>query len=347
MSCEARPRVLICEDSPTYAAALRRVIEHDLELDVVGVSRSAEEAIAAVARLSPDLLTMDIELPGMSGLEAVERIMGIAPTPILVLSGGVHARSPTCAAALAAGALDALAKDSLDLLDPASPASAAFRRRLTLMSSTRVIRHPRGRSRRAEGRAVGPTRPARAVGICSSMGGPHALLELLGALPATFSVPILIAQHISAGFAEGLAHWLDSSVELPVRRALGGEHLSSGVWLASDDAQLELAADSTLALRPPLACDHNVPSGDVLLESLAAVLGRDAVSVVLTGMGRDGAAGSAAVRAAGGFTIAQDAATSAIYGMPRAAAELGVDLVLPLSEIAAELLTLRARAWAA
>lgn len=338
------PRVLICEDSQTYAAALQRLIEHNLELDVVGVSRSGEEAIAAVARLSPDLVTMDIELPGMPGLEAVERIMSAKPTPILVLSGCVDASSQTSAAALAAGALDALAKDSIDLRDPASPAAAAFRRRLTMMSTTRVIRHPRGRGRRTDTRADVSTRPARAIGVCSSMGGPHALLELLGALPCTFSLPILIAQHISAGFAEGLARWLDSSVELPVRLVHGGEHPTDGVWLAPDDAQLELAANGTLALRPPMVGDRNIPSGDVLLQSLATVLGRDSASVVLTGMGRDGAVGTAAVRAAGGFTIAQDEATSAIYGMPRAAAEGGVDCVLPLTEIATELQRLRIRA---
>jgi two-component system chemotaxis response regulator CheB len=339
--------VLICEDSRTYAAALQRLVEHDLDLEVVAIAVSAEEAIAAVSRLSPDLVTMDIELPGMSGLEAVERIMSVAPTPILVLSAHAEPSSGNSAAALAAGALDALAKDSLDLRDPASPAAAVFRRRLAILSTTRVIRHPRGRDRRVERCADALTRPARAVGICSSMGGPHALLELLGALPCAFALPILVAQHISTGFADGLAHWLDSSVELPVRLVQGGEHVTSGVWLAPDDAHLELAADGTLTLRPPTSSDRNIPSGDVLLQSLATVLGRDAVSVVLTGMGRDGADGSAAVRAAGGFTIAQDEATSAIYGMPRAAAERGVDLVLPLAEIATTLQTLRTRARAA
>lgn len=343
MTTPPRPRVLICDDSRTYAAALQRVIEHDGHLDVVAVARSAEDAIAAVGRLGPDLVTMDIELPGMSGLTAVERIMDVAPVPILVLSGQCGPDSQAAAAALAAGALDAMPKDSVDLLDPGGIAAGAFRRRLAMMSGMRVIRHPRGGQERPAARANGSTRPARAVGICSSMGGPHALLELLGSLPGSFPLPILIAQHITTGFGDGLAHWLDASVPLPVHVGRAGETVARGVWLAPDDAHMLLEADGTLALREGTPEDHNVPSGDVLLRSLAETLGRDAVAVVLTGMGRDGAEGTAAVRAAGGFTIAQDEATSAIYGMPRAAASLGVDRVLPLNEIGSELCNLTLR----
>jgi two-component system chemotaxis response regulator CheB len=339
-----RPRVVICEASRTYATALQRVIEHDGELDVVAVSRSAEEALAAIARLSPDLVTMDIELPGMSGLDAVERIMSLAPVPILVLSGRVASDSQASASALAAGALDAMAKCSVDLLDPGGADARAFRRRLQMLSGTRVIRHSRGGGEGPVERTGGAARFARAVGVCSSMGGPHALLELLGSLPGSFALPILIAQHITVGFADGLAHWLDSSVELPVQIARAGDSIARGVWIAPDDAHMLLDQRGRIELRPGTATDYAVPSGDVLLHSLAATLGRDAVSVVLTGMGRDGAQGTAVVRAAGGFTIAQDEATSAIYGMPRAAAEQGVDRVLPLTAIGTELcrLTLRA-----
>jgi two-component system, chemotaxis family, protein-glutamate methylesterase/glutaminase len=343
MTQPSRPRVLICEDSRTYAAALQRVIEHDGQLDVVGIARSAEDAIEAVGRLAPDLVTMDIELPGMSGIEAVERIMGVAPVPILVLSGRVGSDSQAAAAALSAGALDALPKDSVDLLDPGGGGATAFRRRLTLMSGTRVIRHPRGGRQRPVARVDGSTRPARAIGVCSSMGGPQALLELLGSLPGSFPLPILIAQHITNGFGDGLARWLDASVPLPVQVGRAGETVKRGVWLAPDDAHMLLDATGTIALRGGTPADFNVPSGDVLLASLASTLGRDAVAVVLTGMGRDGAEGTAAVRAAGGFTIAQDEASSVIYGMPRAAAERGVDKVLPLREIGDELCNLTLR----
>jgi two-component system chemotaxis response regulator CheB len=289
---------------------------------------------------------MDIELPGMSGLDAVERIMGIAPVPILVLSELVGPHSRAAAAALAAGALEALPKGSLDLGDPAGAGAVAFRRRLAMLSRTRVIRHPRGRHEQPVERGNGAAQHPRGIGICSSMGGPHALLELLGSLPRSFPVPILIAQHITVGFADGLAQWLDTSVPLPVQIGRAGEIVERGVWLAPDDAHMLLDASGRLALRQGAPSEPNVPSGDVLLNSLAATLGREAVAVVLTGMGRDGAEGTAAVRAAGGFTIAQDEATSVIYGMPRAAAEQGVDRILSLTEIGGELrrLTLRVHA---
>jgi two-component system chemotaxis response regulator CheB len=264
--------------------------------------------------------------------------------PILVLSGRVGPDSQASAAALSAGALDALPKGSLDVLDPGGAGADAFRRRLTVMSGTRVIRHPRGGRQRPIARVNGASRPARAIGVCSSMGGPQALLELLGSLPVSFPLPILIAQHITIGFADGLAQWLDASVPLPVQIGRAGESVARGVWLAPDDSHMLLDPGGRLALRRGKPSDHNVPSGDVLLGSLAATLGRDAVAVVLTGMGRDGAEGTAAVRAAGGYTIAQDEATSVIYGMPRAAALSGVDRVLPLNEIGGELCNLTLRA---
>jgi two-component system chemotaxis response regulator CheB len=308
---------------------------------VVGVCASAEAAIDAMRRRLPDLVTMDIELPGISGLEAVERIMGVAPVPILVLSGQVRRESRAAAAALAAGALDAVSKGSLDLLHPADAAAVAFRRRLVMLGGTRVIRHPRRTHQTPLAIGSGAGRQAEVIGICSSMGGPHALLELLAALPPSFPIPILIAQHISTGFAEGLARWLDVSVPLPVRLARAGDRVELGVWLAPDDAHLQLGRQHRIELRAPTSGEHYVPSGDVMLTSLAAVAGADAIAVVLTGMGRDGAVGTALVRAAGGFAIAQDEATSAIYGMPRAAAEGGVDRVLPLGRIATELCALR------
>src|SRR6185437_13179340 len=155
------PRVLICEDSRTYAAALRRLLEHDGDIAVAGVCTTAEEALAALPRLKPDLVTMDVELPGMSGLEAVEQIMGATPLPILVLSSHIGADSDLAAAALAAGALDAVAKDDLDLTQPSGAGGIAFRQRARLLSRARVIRHPRARiAARTTPRDSGSSRPA-------------------------------------------------------------------------------------------------------------------------------------------------------------------------------------------
>jgi two-component system chemotaxis response regulator CheB len=332
-----RPRVLVCEDSRTFAAALTRVLEHESEFEVVGVSETAEDVLRRLPELRPDLVTMDIELPGMSGLEAVEQIMSVQPVPIVVLSSlsGVH--TSHAAAALAAGALDAFAKDDVDLSDPGGTSARAFRRRLAVLSGARVIRHPRARLRTERpSNARGP-RATRAIGICSSTGGPQALATILGDLPGSFPIPILVAQHITAGFAEGLAAWLDAAVALPVKLAGSDVVASPGVWLAPDDAHLELGASGLLTLDRVTAPSPHRPSGDVLLRSLAATAGTEAVSIVLTGMGRDGAQGSHAVREAGGLTIAQDESTSVIFGMPQAAAALGVDLVLPLGDIAPQL----------
>ncbi|HKP17424.1 MAG TPA: chemotaxis protein CheB [Gaiellaceae bacterium] len=333
----ARPRVLICDDSRSYASALARVVGHGDELEVVGVSKTAEEVLAAIPAVEPDLVTMDLELPGISGLEAVEQIMHSHPLPILVLSSHVGPRSETAAAALAAGALEAVGKDTLDLNDPENAAAAALRRRLALLSGAHVIRHPRAGLNKRRRTPTTAARPGtKAIGICASTGGPHALAAVLGSLPAGFEIPVLVVQHMSAGFTEGLVRWLDSAVALPVRLAAAGAPVSSGVWIAPEGAHVVVDEGGYFAL-PRRHHGFHCPSGDVLLESLAARYRRDAVAVILTGMGRDGAEGARAVREAGGLTIAQDEATSAVFGMPQAAAALGVELVLPLDQIGAQL----------
>jgi len=344
LSTAAGPiRILVCEDSRTYAAALRRTLEYDGDITVTAVCTSAEEAIATLRRLEPDLVTMDIELPGMSGLEAVEQIMGSRPTPILVLSSHVGPQTRAAAAALAAGALEALAKDDLDLGQPGGAAAAAFRRRVKLLSRARVIRHPRSRLRqRRPPPTRGALREAAAIGIVASTGGPQVLGTVLAGLPATFPVPVLVVQHIAAGFIDGLVHWLDGAIPLPVRLAEDGARLEPGIWVAPEGAHLKLARSGLLVLDRVGDSGLHRPSGDVLLASLAEAVGAAAVAVVLTGMGRDGAAGAVKVLEAGGLAIAQDENTSAVFGMPKAASELGVDLVLAPPEIATTLAALRA-----
>jgi two-component system, chemotaxis family, protein-glutamate methylesterase/glutaminase len=333
-------RALICEDSELYVAALRRLLEYDGDITVVKVCASAEEAIGALPDVRPDLLIMDLGLPGMDGLAAVEEIMSSAPMPILVLSGQVGEGTDRAAAALAAGAVDALAKGDLDLSDPGTPRGRAFRHRIKVLSRARVIRHPRARLRSRPASCCGP-RQASVIGVCSSTGGPQILARLLEALPADYPVPLLLVQHIAAGFTEGLARWLDQKVAIPVQIAREEMLSSPGAWIAPDGAHLALAATGRLHLDRHTVAGRHRPSGDVLLNSITAAAGRTGVAVVLSGMGRDGAAGAAAVRRAGGLAIAQDAATSAVFGMPKAAIEEGVDVVLPPDEIAACLVGLR------
>jgi two-component system, chemotaxis family, protein-glutamate methylesterase/glutaminase len=340
VSENGRKRVLVCEDSRSYSAALVRALEHSREIDVVGVCTTAEEALAAMPKLEPDLVTMDIELPGMSGLQAVEQIMGSAPRPILVISSTVTSQeSANVAAALGAGALDVVGKDELDLANPDGTSAHALRRRVKLLSGARVIRHPRARLQRKAARRPLPVRAVSAVGICASTGGPQAVAAVLRELPGDYTVPVLVVQHMAAGFTDGFAKWLDGEVPLPVAIAEDGEELGPGVRIAPEGAHLVLSPDLTIALDRATSALHR-PSGDVLLWSLADALAGEAAGVVLTGMGHDAADGLRAIRAAGGLTIAQDEATSAIFGMPASAAE-NADLVLPPREIGERLAGLR------
>jgi two-component system, chemotaxis family, protein-glutamate methylesterase/glutaminase len=341
-------RVLVCEDSRVYAAALRLMLEYDGDIEVVAICPTAEEAIAALPRVRPDLVTMDVELPALDGLQAVEHIMSAQPLPILVLSGHLGAGNDKAAAALAAGALEALAKEDLDLRDRAGATGTAFRHRVKVLSRARVIRHPRaslggGLGSRPGSRPGGEpagSRRASVIGICGSTGGPHILACLLGELPADYPIPILIVQHIAAGFTEGLVRWLDQSALLPVGIAADGTRATRGAWIAPEGAHLKLAATGWLSLDRHTVAGRHRPSGDVLLGSIATVAGRMGVGVVLSGMGRDGADGAAAIRRSGGLAIAQDEESSAVYGMPKAAVDLGVDLVLSPGGITAYLLGL-------
>jgi two-component system, chemotaxis family, protein-glutamate methylesterase/glutaminase len=265
------------------------------------------------------------------------------PLPILVLSAYAGKGTERAAAALAAGALDAMPKSGLRLAEPQNVWATALRSRVKRLASVQLKRRSRNVTtvRRPPARVIG-LRTAHVVGIGASTGGPPALLEVLRELPAEFPIPVLIVQHIAQGFTEGLVSWLDSRIALPVRIARAGVAAERGVWFAADDAHLRLKDSMRLAVDSETRRGPHRPSLDVLFESLAAVAADEAVGVVLTGMGRDGADGVQAIRSAGGLVIAQDEATSAVFGMPNAAIESGADAVLPLAEIGPAVRSLRA-----
>ena len=340
-------RVLICEDSQTYAAGLSRLLSRDRQIEVVAICSSAEEAIERLARLpvKPDLVTMDLELPGMSGGDAIEQIMSVEPVPILVLSGAVTNGSKRALETLGAGALEVLPKDSLDLRDPDGDDARAFRSRVKLLAGVRVLHHPRARLNKGLGAASASASAAdlgtaSVIGICASAGGPQAIAAVLAEIPAGFPIPILVVQHITSGFIEGFARWLDKQVPAPVRLAEPGP-ARAGIWVAPEGAHLRLASSSRIVLDDHPDQERHRPSGDVLLRSIAASAGPQGVAVVLTGMGSDGADGLDAVRRAHGLTIAQDEASSAVFGMPRRAVERGASLVLEPKAIGRRLSTLR------
>ena len=333
-------RVLICEDSRSYAVGLRRVLEYDGDITVAATCTTAEDAIAALPRVRPDLVTMEIELPGIDGLAATEEIMGSRPVPVLILSTRVGRGSDKAAAALAAGAVDALEKDAIGPGDPAGADAAAFRQRVRRLSHAHVIRHPRARLRTTRVTRL-RSHPAGVVGICGSTGAPQVLARLLAALPASYPIPILVVQHISPGFTDSLVRWLDDVTQLPVGIAAAGAQVRPGAWIAPEGAHLKLAATGRMSLSAQPAGGRHRPSGDALFESIAKAAGALGVAVVLTGMGSDGAAGVTAVRRQGGLVIAQSEESSAIFGMPKAAIDRGADLVLAPDEIATCLLSLR------
>ena len=327
-------RILLCEDSISYAEGLTRFLEQDSDLSVVARCLTGEQAAARLPLVDPDLVIMDIELPGMNGIEATQRLMAARPVPVLVLSSHTSERgSQVALAALAAGAVDARSKSEVPLQDPVGARAVAFRRYIKRLAAARVDgRRRAGRLAEAAPRPR-PARSVSAIGLATSTGGPPALQAVLGSLPADFSVPIVVVQHIASGFLEGLVRWLNGEVALPVRMAGEGVALGPGAWMAPEGAHLVVEDGLTTRLDRQTVSGYHRPAADVLFVSLASAAGADAVAVVLTGMGSDGAEGLAAVRAAGGLTIAQDEASSVVYGMPRAAAELGAERVLPLTDI--------------
>jgi two-component system chemotaxis response regulator CheB len=328
--------VLLADDSPLFREMLGRLVGADPAFEVVASARDGAEAARLVRTLRPDVVTMDLQMPEADGFSGIARIMADTPTPILVLTS-LPAQVVTFQA-LSLGALDILEKP-----DPSADLDAygqTLRSRLRLLAGVRVIRHPRGLRRPPGG---GRPRGERTsiVAIGASLGGPRALATLLRGLPARFPAPIAVVQHIADGFTEGLAGWLDQECAVGVRVARDGDPLEPGQVLLAPTGRHLRVGPARVRLSDEPAVEGFRPSVTPLFQSVAQAHGPRACGVLLTGMGRDGADGLVALRAAGGHAIVQDEATSAIFGMPRAAIEAGaVDRVLALDEIARALMEL-------
>jgi len=329
-------RVLVADDSELFRDLLARVVADDPGFEVVAVAADGNAAAGLARALRPDVITMDLHMPDADGFSGIARIMAETPTPILVLTA--NREEAVGFRALSLGALDILEKPqaTTDLEEYGQ----ILRSRLRLLAGVKVIRHVRGlRERRPPPPRVA-ARPDLVV-VGASLGGPRALASLLRGLPPGFAAPIAVVQHIADGFTEGLAGWLAAESRLDVREARDGEPLVAGrVLLAPSGRHLVVTGGvARLSDAPPV--DTFKPSVTPLFLSAARHHGARACGVILTGMGRDGAEGLRAIRAAGGTTIAQDEASSAVFGMARAAIELGaVDRVLPLEEIPRALLEL-------
>lgn len=321
-------RVAICEDSRSFAHGLKAFLETDDDLDVVGITTRGEHLLADLERLQPDLVTMDLALPGIDGVQTTRRIMAAHPTAVVIISGLVGHDARTVAAALDAGALEAIRKSEVRLDERESPRAVALRRRLVRLAASSARTRGMTHAPPVAARAAPPVVPPNAaiVGIGASTGGPTALRTVLGALPADFSLPVLVVQHMAAGFTAGLVAWLDDVIALPVALAQDGHALGPGVVIAPDDAHL-LADRRCVRLDVTTPGNPHRPSVDMLLQSLAAGFGRHAVGVVLTGMGADGADGVSALVRAGGVAITQPAETATLWAMPAAAAAAGAGVL--------------------
>lgn len=343
-------RVLVVEDSLTVRKHLVEVLRSHPDFEVVGEAEDGKGAIECCQRLRPDVVTLDMMLPGLSGLAATETIMAYCPTPIVIVSASTN-RGELFKTydALAAGAVEVIEKPRADDYDVAW--QGQFLALVRQVARVKVITHPRARLR-ALRRAAPATVPMadeakgayRCVAIGVSTGGPQALAELLGALPAGFPLPLLVVMHIAKAFGSAFTEWLAGQLPLPVSLAEHDVPLPEpgrpGVFLAPPDYHLFVEGGRLRLNRGPEV--HSCrPSVDVLFESVAQTLGPGAVGVLMTGMGRDGARGLLAIRNRGGMTIAQDEATSVVFGMPREAILLGAAThVLPLPAIAPALVSL-------
>jgi two-component system chemotaxis response regulator CheB len=335
-----KTRVLVVEDSLTVRQRLCEVLSSDPQIELVGEATDGKEAIELCRRLRPDVVTIDMIMPVMSGLAATEYIMAHCPTPILVVSSSFN-RGELFKTydALAAGAVDVLEKPRGN--EPDGVWERALIAQVKLVARISVVTHPRlrlaalNRPSMSHVTAV-PEGRAAVVAIGASTGGPGAIVEVLRGLPEAFRLPILLVLHINEPFGASFADWLDGQTTRRVAFPRDGDSVAAAggrVVMAPPGRHL-VVRDGRLRLTLDPERHSCRPSVDLLFESVAREFGRTAVAVLLTGMGRDGAAGLLGIRRAGGLTIAQDEATSVVYGMPREAVMLGAaECVLALKEI--------------
>jgi two-component system chemotaxis response regulator CheB len=339
-----RIRVLIVEDSKVIREFLEYIIGQDPRLEVAGAVESAEEALRILARVSPDIISMDIRLPGINGFEATQRIMSERPTPIVVVSASVECEDLKITMnALQAGALSVLEKPAGTTSADYEALSQRLCTQLAIMSKVKVVRR-RTSARsvlRDERRVVSRPGDYRMLGIVSSTGGPSALVQLLGRLGSDFPLPIALVQHITGSFLEGFASWLESVCPFSVVIVKERTCLKAGtVYLANRDRHLCVLPGYIEVHAGDPVCAQR-PSGTVLFESMADAYGRHAAGVLLTGMGEDGAQGLLRLRNQGGYTIAEHKSTAVVYGMPAEAVRLDAACEsLPLPEIAPRILDL-------
>lgn len=326
--------VLVVEDSPVAREFLVYILGSDSDIRVVGTANNGEEAIDAVKRYCPDVITMDIHMPIMDGLEATRRIMETVPTPIVIVSGSADTHENTkMFRAMEAGALAVLVRPT-GIGHPNHESEAKeLVQTVKLMSEVKVVRRwpqsrripglPQVTKERLDKERLDKPAKIKVIAIGASTGGPPALQTILAMLPKDLPVPVLVVQHMATGFIHSFVEWLAQSSSLPVHVAMHGEHLVPGhVYVAPDEFQMKIAYGGIVALTKDAPENGLRPSVSYLFRSLAQVYGGDTVACLLTGMGRDGADELRVLKGKGAITFAQDKDSSVVHGMPGEAIRL-------------------------
>jgi two-component system, chemotaxis family, protein-glutamate methylesterase/glutaminase len=342
-------RVLVVDDSAFMRTALARMIASDPAFEVVATAGSGSCALEKIASLNPDVVTLDVEMPGLDGLGTLRCIMNQFPRPVIMVSATTEKDAAVTFDALGAGAFDYVPKQlsptSLDIVHIRSDLLAKIRAASLLRRPTPTCpsRKPT-RSSESKARVASSTAP-EIVALGTSTGGPKALEQILPRFPSDLSIPILIVQHMPPGFTASFAQRLDRLCSITVCEALHGQPIQAGTAYIAPAGQ-QMRIERHLSGLYPIICldagpDNavHVPSVDILMQSVARIFKNRSMGVILTGMGSDGAEGMTAIYRQGGLTIGQDQASCAVYSMPRACAELGVLIrTVPLSDIPAEIL---------
>jgi two-component system, chemotaxis family, protein-glutamate methylesterase/glutaminase len=344
--------VLIIDDLKSARDMIRDILRSDPHIHICGMAGDGNDAVNMVKKLHPHLIILDSHLKQTSGYEVAEKIMQVRPTPIIMVTTASDALVNGPDRMFGCGVLDVIKKGDLYRWRTRPDVAAGFIRKIKLLSKVNRVsikkhcekvetRLKTADSIKKDSVKVNTSRQDenRIIAIVSSTGGPNALFKVLRDLPAGFPIPILIVQHMSPGFIHGLAEWLNHEDHIRVRVAENkGALLPGEALLGPDNAHLTVGENHRIKLVDTPPVGGHRPSGNTLLKSIGEHYGKHALGIILTGMGSDGAQGMATLKAAGGKTIAQDQNTSVIFGMPKAAINLGaVDLVLPLSKIAPEI----------
>ncbi len=331
-------RVLVVDDSKFRRNMVCDILNTDSEIEVVGCAENGVEAVEKTIKLNPNVITLDINMPKMGGYETIEEIMLRKPTPILVVSTVIQNEQNFVVKCMEHGALDFVPiRAEIDIV------AEELVEKVKICSRIKVVTHTKPRPVRFPKASLIENKEYEIIGIAISTGGPVALFEVLKRLPGKLLLPIVVVQHISEGFTEGLAEWLNDECRINVQEATAGDKLKHDiVYIAPSGYHLNIGPDKRIKLSKEDIPQHpHKPSGDVMLKSIADVYGSNAIGLIMTGMGRDGVAGIKAIKEAGGYTIAQDEKSSVIYGMNKVAVDEGIIReVLPLDQLAKKLIRL-------